>query len=129
MITAGCLVWGVMTLGFSVSRSLREAIFFWAINGLGLSLVIPNVQVRAGDCSSPVLALLLPQSRAAMCCTDCAERCGWQQGAVAVQRTICDGSKPPWQAPGGLGMTAHRLCEATLAPCAECDSRFLQRRG
>ena len=47
MITAGCLVWGVMTLGFSVSRSLREAIFFWAINGLGLSLVIPNVQVRS----------------------------------------------------------------------------------
>ena len=46
VITAGCLVWGVMTLGFSVSRSLREAIFFWAINGLGLSLVIPNVQVR-----------------------------------------------------------------------------------
>ncbi|CAK0781097.1 hypothetical protein CVIRNUC_005284 [Coccomyxa viridis] len=49
VITAGCLVWGVMTLGFSVSRSLREAIFFWAINGLGLSLVIPNVQSVTAD--------------------------------------------------------------------------------
>lgn len=45
MITVGCLIWGVMTVGFSISSSLREAIFFWAINGLGLSLVIPNVQV------------------------------------------------------------------------------------
>ena len=52
MITVGCLLWGVMTLGFSISRTLREAIFFWAINGLGLSLVIPNVQVSAGDCLS-----------------------------------------------------------------------------
>ena len=46
MITVGCLIWGVMTVGFSISSSLREAIFFWAINGLGLSLVIPNVQVN-----------------------------------------------------------------------------------
>lgn len=45
VITVGCLIWGVMTVGFSISSSLHEAIFFWAINGLGLSLVIPNVQV------------------------------------------------------------------------------------
>ena len=58
VITAGCLVWGVMTLGFSASRSLRAATCFWAINGLGLSLVIPNVQVSAGGCSSTAPVLL-----------------------------------------------------------------------
>ena len=26
-------------------------------------------------------------------------------------------------------MMVHRLCEAVMAPCAECDSRLLQRRG
>ncbi|CAL5221386.1 g3569 [Coccomyxa viridis] len=49
VITVGCLIWGVMTVGFSISSSLREAIFFWAINGLGLSLVIPNVQSVTAD--------------------------------------------------------------------------------
>lgn len=51
VITVGCLIWGLMTLGFSVSGSLPVAIAFWAVNGLGLSLVIPNVQVR-GPCPS-----------------------------------------------------------------------------
>ena len=58
MITVGCLVWGVMTLGFSMSGSLREAIFFWAINGFGLSLVIPNVQVSPSNCRSLAPRLL-----------------------------------------------------------------------
>ncbi len=39
-----------MTVGFSISSTLREAIFFWAVNGLGLSLVIPNVQVSIQAC-------------------------------------------------------------------------------
>ena len=42
----GCLIWGCMTLGFSLAPNIHVAIAFWAVNGLGLSLVIPNVQVR-----------------------------------------------------------------------------------
>jgi len=29
----------VVTVGFSLARTLREGIFFWAFNGLGLALV------------------------------------------------------------------------------------------
>jgi hypothetical protein len=57
VITAGCLIWGVMTLGFSLAPDIRTAIAFWAVNGLGLSLVIPNVQVV---CAAGVFFLVLP---------------------------------------------------------------------
>ncbi|CAL8468475.1 g8015 [Coccomyxa elongata] len=49
VITCGCIIWGLMTLGFSLSRNLIMAICFWAINGLGLALVIPNVQSVTAD--------------------------------------------------------------------------------
>lgn len=39
VISGGCLIWGVVTVGFSMARTLREGIFFWAFNGLGLALV------------------------------------------------------------------------------------------
>ena len=39
--TAGCLLWGVCTAGFSFCTSLRLGYFFWAMNGLGFSLVVP----------------------------------------------------------------------------------------
>jgi hypothetical protein len=39
VISGGCLIWGVVTVGFSLARTLREGIFFWAFNGLGLALV------------------------------------------------------------------------------------------
>ena len=113
MITAGCLVWGVMTLGFSVSRSLREAIFFWAINGLGLSLVIPNVQVRSTQTAQLSM-------RAAITCRRCLKQCGWHQWCRASAHF--DGRKLPWQA---FGMIAHKLSEVMVAPCAECDRRLL----
>lgn len=38
VISGGCLIWGVVTVGFSMARTLREGIFFWAFNGLGLAL-------------------------------------------------------------------------------------------
>ena len=41
VISGGCLIWGVVTVGFSMARTLREGIFFWAFNGLGLALVRP----------------------------------------------------------------------------------------
>ena len=37
------------TLGFSTARTLGSAIAFWAFNGLGLCLVVPNVQSLTAD--------------------------------------------------------------------------------
>jgi len=45
----GCVMWGVCTAGFSVCRSLNEGYLFWAINGIGLSLVIPTGQSLIAD--------------------------------------------------------------------------------
>ncbi|KAA6416826.1 MAG: hypothetical protein FRX49_13202 [Trebouxia sp. A1-2] len=45
----GCVMWGVCTAGFSICRSLNEGYMFWAINGIGLSLVIPTGQSLIAD--------------------------------------------------------------------------------
>jgi len=45
----GCFVWGACTAGFSTCRSLRQGYAFWAINGVGLSLVIPTGQSLIAD--------------------------------------------------------------------------------
>lgn len=45
VITVGCLIWGCMTLGFSMAPTIQAATLFWAVNGFGMSLAIPNVQV------------------------------------------------------------------------------------
>lgn len=42
-------MWGVCTAGFSICSSLRQGYFFWAINGIGLSLVIPTGQSLIAD--------------------------------------------------------------------------------
>ena len=47
----GCVMWGICTAGFSVCRSLNEGYLFWAINGIGLSLVIPTGQSLIADYS------------------------------------------------------------------------------
>ena len=47
--TIGCLMWGICTAGFSACRSLKEGYFFWAMNGIGLSLVIPTGQSLIAD--------------------------------------------------------------------------------
>lgn len=47
--TLGCIMWGVCTAGFSMCASLRQGYFFWAINGIGLSLVIPTGQSLIAD--------------------------------------------------------------------------------
>ncbi len=49
MTSIGCVMWGVCTAGFSVCRSLNEGYLFWAINGIGLSLVIPTGQSLIAD--------------------------------------------------------------------------------
>ena len=47
--SVGCIMWGVCTAGFSVCQSLKEGYLFWAINGIGLSLVIPTGQSLIAD--------------------------------------------------------------------------------
>ena len=42
-------MWGVCTAAFSVCRSLREGYLFWAVNGIGLALVIPTSQSLIAD--------------------------------------------------------------------------------
>ncbi|DBA71660.1 TPA: hypothetical protein ACH3X2_001115 [Trebouxia sp. C0005] len=49
VITGGCLLWGVMTGGFSLCTVLWQGMVLSAINGVGLSLVIPNAQSITAD--------------------------------------------------------------------------------
>ena len=63
--SVGCLMWGICTAGFSMCRSLQEGYFFWAINGIGLSLVIPTGQSLIADyyqASDPALLCMPIQS-------------------------------------------------------------------
>ena len=46
---AGCLIWGICTLSFSFCSTLTQGYVFWAVNGLGLSLVIPTGQSLIAD--------------------------------------------------------------------------------
>lgn len=49
VITGGCLLWGVMTGGFSLCTVLWQGMVLSAINGVGLALVIPNAQSITAD--------------------------------------------------------------------------------
>jgi hypothetical protein len=45
VVSFGCVLWGVMTAAFSCAPSLNFwSMLVWSITGLGLALVIPNVQ-------------------------------------------------------------------------------------
>ena len=50
---AGCLLWGTMTAGFSATQTVQQGYIFWAVNGIGLSLVIPNGQSLTADYFQP----------------------------------------------------------------------------
>lgn len=49
LITAGCGVWGCATALFSACTGLAPGYLLWALNGLGLSLVIPAGQSVTAD--------------------------------------------------------------------------------
>ena len=42
-----------MTAGFSATRTVQQGYIFWAVNGIGLSLVIPNGQSLTADYFQP----------------------------------------------------------------------------
>lgn len=41
IIAVGCVIWGIMTSALAAATSVNEAMFYAALNGFGLSLVIP----------------------------------------------------------------------------------------
>ena len=49
VISIGCCLWGICTAGFSMCQSLKQGYIFWAVNGIGLSLVIPTGQSLIAD--------------------------------------------------------------------------------
>ena len=49
VISLGCFVWGATMFGFAFSTTLAQGIVAWAVTGLGLCLVIPNVQSLTAD--------------------------------------------------------------------------------
>ena len=53
MTAAGCLLWAATTAGFGAARSLRQGLALWAINGVGLALVIPSGQSLIADYYPP----------------------------------------------------------------------------
>ncbi|KAK9841289.1 hypothetical protein WJX74_003225 [Apatococcus lobatus] len=50
---AGCFIWGMMTAAAALCTTLHQAIACWAVNGLGLALVIPSGQSLIADFYSP----------------------------------------------------------------------------
>lgn len=46
---AGCLLWACMTALFGCASSLRHGMAAWAVNGLGLAMVIPSGQSLIAD--------------------------------------------------------------------------------
>ena len=46
VVGAGCLLWAAMTASFAACHSLAAGAAVWAVNGLGLALVLPNTQVE-----------------------------------------------------------------------------------
>jgi MFS family permease len=45
----GCTIWGFFTICFSLTTTVRQGILTWALNGVGLALMIPNAQSMVAD--------------------------------------------------------------------------------
>ncbi|KAI7839840.1 hypothetical protein COHA_006425 [Chlorella ohadii] len=58
VIGAGCLLWAACTATFAACGSLAAGAAVWAVNGLGLALVLPNTQGIAGSVPWSALAFL-----------------------------------------------------------------------
>lgn len=49
VLCCGATIWGAMTLGFSRATTVSGGLIFWAINGIGLSFLIPSAQSLTAD--------------------------------------------------------------------------------
>ena len=52
VLCTGAAIWGSMTLGFSQATTVTGGLVFWAINGIGLSFLIPSAQSLTADYNS-----------------------------------------------------------------------------
>jgi MFS family permease len=53
VLAAGAFIWGAMTSAIALSTSLRAAMVFAAVNGLGLALLVPCCQSLVADLHPP----------------------------------------------------------------------------
>ncbi|KAL4859340.1 Zinc finger CCCH domain-containing protein 12 [Chlorella vulgaris] len=49
VMAAGCFIWGAMATCFAFTRTLTHGMIFWAFNGVGLGLLLPNAQSLIAD--------------------------------------------------------------------------------
>ena len=49
VVASGCALWGLMTGLFSGCSTLTQAYLLWAVNGVGLALVVPTGQSLTAD--------------------------------------------------------------------------------
>ncbi|KAH7618077.1 hypothetical protein Ndes2526B_g06979 [Nannochloris sp. 'desiccata'] len=54
VLSIGCFVWATMAAAFAMTHSVATGAFFWAFNGFGLALLIPNAQSLIADYFKPV---------------------------------------------------------------------------
>jgi MFS family permease len=54
VLSLGCFLWAAMAALFATATSLGAATALWAVNGLGLALLIPNAQSLVADYYRPV---------------------------------------------------------------------------
>ena len=53
IVAAAAILWGVMTIGLGLMTSVTQAMAYAAVNGVGLSLLIPSVQSVIADSYGP----------------------------------------------------------------------------
>lgn len=53
MLASGAFIWGAMTSAIALSATLHTAMFFAAVNGLGLALLVPCCQSLVADLHPP----------------------------------------------------------------------------
>lgn len=59
-MAAGCFIWGAMATCFAFTRTLTHGMIFWAFNGVGLGLLLPNAQSLIADYFSGRCLLAFP---------------------------------------------------------------------
>ncbi|KAL4431153.1 hypothetical protein ABPG75_006409 [Micractinium tetrahymenae] len=49
VMAAGCFIWGIMATCFAFTNTVWTGMAFWAFNGVGLGLLLPNAQSLIAD--------------------------------------------------------------------------------
>jgi MFS family permease len=100
VVGAGCLLWAACTATFAACGSLAAGAAVWAVNGLGLALVLPNTQLFAEPHGRPVCGR---SARQGLWGALPHQRAGWHAGRAVCHQLV---RHSPFRH-GGL---ARRLC-------------------